>query len=83
LRCEGIGAGIALPGVITASLASWLVERMGEVLTRAEQDLQATLRALALKIQACAETWSTDSKRQHRWRRTRPRRTLPPLHAVG
>lgn len=75
---RGYGAGIALLGVITASLASWFVERMSDVLTRAERDLQTTLRALALKIQACAETWSTDSNRQHRWRRTHPRRTLPP-----
>jgi len=44
-------AGIALLGVITASLASWFVERVGEV-TRAEQDVQATLKALTAELEA-------------------------------
>ena len=38
-------AGIALLGVVTASLASWFVERVGEV-TRAEQGVEAKLDAL-------------------------------------
>jgi len=44
-------SGIALLGVITASLASWFVERLGEV-TGAEQHTQAKLDALAAEIQA-------------------------------
>lgn len=44
-------AGIALLGVVTASLASWFVERVGEV-TRAEQSTQAKLDALTAEIHA-------------------------------
>jgi len=44
-------AGIALLGVITASLASWFVERISEV-THAEQETVATLRALIIQVEA-------------------------------
>ena len=44
-------SGIALLGVITASLASWFVERIGQV-TRAEQGIQAQLDVLNAEIRA-------------------------------
>lgn len=43
-------AGIALLGVITASLASWFVEKVGEV-ARAEKGTDAALQALRAEIQ--------------------------------
>ncbi|MCW6005845.1 potassium channel family protein [Micromonospora sp. CPCC 205371] len=42
-------SGIALLGVITASLASWFVERVGEV-ARVEQTVQAKLDVLAAEV---------------------------------
>jgi voltage-gated potassium channel len=50
-------AGIALLGVITASLASWFVERIGEV-GRAEHDTQAKLDALTREVQALRQLLS-------------------------
>jgi voltage-gated potassium channel len=44
-------AGIALLGVITASLASWFVERIGDV-TKTEQRTQAVPEALAGQVEA-------------------------------
>ena len=43
--------GIALLGVITASLASWFVERVGEV-TSAEKRAQASIEDLASEVRA-------------------------------
>jgi voltage-gated potassium channel len=43
--------GIALLGVVTASLASWFVERVGDV-TKTEQRTQAALEALAGEVEA-------------------------------
>ncbi|MEJ3749138.1 potassium channel family protein [Actinomycetes bacterium KLBMP 9797] len=44
-------SGIGLLGVVTASLASWFVERVGEV-ARAEQSTQAKLDALTAEVRA-------------------------------
>jgi voltage-gated potassium channel len=44
-------SGIAMLGVITASLASWFVERVGEV-TRGEKAMQIQLDALIAEIRA-------------------------------
>jgi voltage-gated potassium channel len=44
-------AGIALLGVVTASLASWFVERVGEV-ARAEQGVEIKLDTLVREIEA-------------------------------
>lgn len=44
-------SGIGLLGVVTASLASWFVERVGAV-ARAEQSTQAKLDALTAEVQA-------------------------------
>jgi voltage-gated potassium channel len=44
-------AGIALVGVITASLASWFVQRIGEMAS-AEEQTQATVDALLDEVRA-------------------------------
>jgi voltage-gated potassium channel len=44
-------AGVALLGVVTASLASWFIERMGEV-TRTEQAIETRLDDLVAEIRS-------------------------------
>ncbi len=62
-------AGIALLGVVTASLASWLLERVAEVEEASQAATRRDVEELTAEVAALREALS-DSGTQHRSRNT-------------
>lgn len=52
-------AGIAVLGVVTASFASWLIERVTEIEDDAQEDMQRDIQVLTAEVQRLAQLLET------------------------